>query len=130
MKSAKTVLLEIKNKGHARVQSTGSAFFTLKFHDSGSSRCRSFFLKDQTAETVVNSLAIYKLQSENITGRKMVYIQTDNAQEFLGSLWTNFCNENGIMVVPTAPYSSGSNGTAERSIGITTGSIHLDDLQQ
>lgn len=28
-------------------------------------------------------------------------------------------------MVPTAPYSSGSNGTAERSIGITTGSVRV-----
>ena len=28
-------------------------------------------------------------------------------------------------MVPTAPYSSGSNGTAERSIGITTGSVRI-----
>ena len=111
--------------GPARVQSTGGAFYALKFHDSGSSRRRSFFLKERTAETVVNSLAIYKLQSENITGRKMIYVRTDNAQEFLGILWTNFCNENGIIMVPTAPYSSGSNGTAERSIGITTGSVRI-----
>jgi Reverse transcriptase (RNA-dependent DNA polymerase)/gag-polypeptide of LTR copia-type/GAG-pre-integrase domain len=111
--------------GPARVQSTGGSYYALKFHDSGSSRRRSFFLKDRTAEAAVNSLTIYKSQSENITGEKMVYIRTDNAREFLGELWMNFCNKNGIIMVPTAPYSSGSNGTAERSIGITTGSVRI-----
>ena len=111
--------------GPARVKSTGGASYAMKFHDSGSSRRRSFFLKDRTADTVVNSLTLYKSQSESVTGRKMVYIRTDNAPEFSGSLWTTFCNENGIVMVPTAPYSSGSNGTTERSIGITTGSVRI-----
>jgi hypothetical protein len=47
--------------GPAHVQSAGGAFYAMKFHDSGSSHCRPFFLKDCTAETVVNSLKIYKL---------------------------------------------------------------------
>ena len=97
----------------------------MKFHDSGSSRRRSFFLEDRTAETVVKSMKLYKSQSENVTGKRMVYIRTDNAPEFIGTLWTTFCNENGIILVPTAPYSSGSNGTTERSIGITTGSVRI-----
>jgi hypothetical protein len=111
--------------GPARVQSAGGALYAMKFHDSGSSRRRSFFLKDRTANTVIDSLTLYKSQSESVTNRKMVYIRTDNAPEFSGSLWITFCNENGIIMVPTAPYSSGSNGTAERSIGITTGSVRI-----
>jgi hypothetical protein len=97
----------------------------MKFHDSGSSHRRLFFLKDRTAKTVVNSLKIYKSQSESVTNKKMVYIHTDNTPEFSGSLWITFCNENGIVMVPTAPYSSGSNGTTERSIGVTTGSVRI-----
>jgi hypothetical protein len=111
--------------GPARVQSTGGAFYAMKFHDSGSSHRRSFFLKDRTSNTVINSLNLYKSQSESVTGKKMIYIRTDNAPEFAGSPWITFCNENGIIMVPTAPYSSGSNGTTERSIGITTGSVRI-----
>jgi hypothetical protein len=111
--------------GPARVRSAGGAYYAMKFHDSGSSRRRSFFLEDRTAETVVKSMKLYKSQSENVTGKRMVYIRTDNAPEFIGTLWTTFCNENGIILVPTAPYSSGSNGTTERSIGITTGSVRI-----
>jgi hypothetical protein len=111
--------------GPARVQSTGGALYAMKFHDSGSSHRRSFFLKNRTADTVLDSLSLYKSQSESITSKRMVYIRTDNAPEFTGSLWTDFCKINGIIMVPTAPYSSGSNGTAERSIGITTGSVRI-----
>jgi len=60
--------------GPARVQSTGGALYTMKFHDSGSSRHCSFFLKNWTADTVVNLLSLYKSQSESITNKKMVYI--------------------------------------------------------
>jgi hypothetical protein len=55
----------------------------------------------------------------------MVYIHMDNAPEFSGSLWITFCNENGIVMVPTAPYSSGSNGTTEQSIGVTTELVRI-----
>jgi hypothetical protein len=35
----------------------------------------------------------------------------------------NFFKENGIIHTPTAPYSLASNGTAERSIGISTSAV-------
>lgn len=118
-------LTNINIWGPAQVQSTGGAFYAMKFHDSGSSHHRSFFLKECTADTIIQLLMLYKSQSESITGKKMVYICTNNTPEFSGSLWIAFCNENGIVLVPTAPYSSGSNGMTKQSIGITTGSVQI-----
>ena len=61
----------------------------------------------------------------------MVFICTDNTPEFKGSLWAAFFAENGLIMVPTTPYSSGSNGTTKQLIGILTGSvcIMLNDAQ-
>jgi hypothetical protein len=109
--------------GPSHVPSEGGVLYAMKFHDSGTSHRRSFFLKDRTVETMLNALKIYKLESEKVTGMKMVYVQTDNAPEFKGSIWATFLNDNGIIHIPTAPYSSASNGTAEHSIGISMAAV-------
>ena len=48
---------------------------------------------------MLNTLKTYKLQLEKVTGKVMVYVQTDNAPEFKGSLWTGYFTENGLMIV-------------------------------
>jgi hypothetical protein len=111
--------------GPARVPSTGNAIYAMKFHDSGSSHRQSFFLKDRLATTTLYALTAYKNASEKITGKVMVHIRTDNAPEFKSKLWEDYMHENGLIFVPTAPYSSSSNGTSERSIGITTASVRI-----
>jgi hypothetical protein len=95
----------------------------MKFHDSGTSHRRTFFLKDRQAVTTLECLKTYKLESETVTREKMMYVRTDNAPEFKGNIWATFFNENGLIHIPTAPYSSSSNGTAERSIGISTAAV-------
>ena len=109
--------------GPSRVASIGGALYAMKFHDSGTSHRRTFFLSNRLATTTLNSLESYKLESEKVTGQKMVYVRTDNAPEFKGTVWTTFFNKNGLIHIPTAPYSSASNGTAERSIGISTATV-------
>ncbi|GLB45342.1 hypothetical protein LshimejAT787_2200050 [Lyophyllum shimeji] len=111
--------------GPARVKSAGGALYAMKFHDNGSSHRRTFFLPNRLAETTLDALRTYKLESEKITGKVMVHIRTDNAPEFKSQLWTEFFREHGLIFVPTAPYSSASNGTVERSIGVTTGAVRV-----
>lgn len=108
--------------GSARVASTRKAIYTMKFHDSGSSHRQSFFLKDRLTATTLYAFTIYKNVSEKITG-KVIHIRTNNAPEFKSQLWEDYMHVNGLIFVPTAPYSSCSNGTSERSIGIMTASV-------
>jgi hypothetical protein len=58
--------------------------YAMKFHNSGTFHQCLFFLKDRLAETTLEVLKTYKLESENITGKKMVYIHMDNASEIFG----------------------------------------------
>jgi len=109
--------------GPSHILSEGGALYAMKFHDSGTSHQCTYFLKDRLANTTLEALKTYKLESERITGKKMVYICTDNAPEFKSGTWANFFNENGIIHIPTAPYSSASNGTAEHLIGISTSTV-------
>jgi hypothetical protein len=111
--------------GPARVPSVGNAVYSMKFHDSGTSHRKTFFLKDRLATTTLYTLISYKNVAEKVTGKKMIHIRTDNAPEFKSKLWEDFMHEHGLIFVPTAPYSSGSNGTVERSIGITTAAVRI-----
>jgi len=103
--------------------SVRGALYAMKFHDSGTSHQCTFFLGDRHADTTVSALKTYKLESEKVTGEKMVFVCTDNAPEFKGVVWATFFNENGLIHIPTAPYSPASNGTAECSIGISTAAV-------
>ena len=69
----------------------------MKFHDSGTSHRHTFFLKNRLAETTLIALETHKLQSEKVTGNKVVYVCTDNAPEFKSDVWATFLNENGII---------------------------------
>jgi hypothetical protein len=109
--------------GPSHVASKGGALYAMKFHDSGTSYRRTFFLKDRLANTMLDAIKTYKLESEKITGKTMIYVCTDNAPKFKGTIWVNFFKENGIIHTSTAPYSSASNGTAEHSIGISTSAV-------
>ena len=48
----------------------------MKFHDSGTSHHRTFFLVNRLAETTLNALKTYKLKAEKVTGKEMVYVHT------------------------------------------------------
>jgi hypothetical protein len=109
--------------GPSRIASEGGALYAMKFHDSGTSHQHTFFLKDQLVNTILDAIKMYKLESEKITGKTMIYVCMDNTPEFKGTIWANFFKENGIIHTPTAPYSSASNGMAEHSIGISMSTV-------
>jgi hypothetical protein len=109
--------------GPSHVVSKGGALYAMKFHDSGTSHQHTFFLTDRLVNTMLDTIKTYKLESEKITGKTMIYVCMDNAPEFKGTIWANFFKENGIIHTPTAPYSLASNGMAEHSIGISTSTV-------
>lgn len=111
--------------GPSRVTSAGGSKYAMKFHDSATSHRQTYFLANRLAETTLSALKSYKLQSERITGKTMVYIRSDNAPEFKSKLWSQWFKELGLIFDPTPTYSSASNGTAERSIGVTTGAVRV-----
>jgi hypothetical protein len=68
-------------------------------------------------------LKTYKLESENITGQKMIYVHTNNVPEFKEIIWVTFLNDNSIIHIPTAPYPSTSYGTAKHLIEISIAAV-------
>ncbi|KAL2531862.1 Uncharacterized protein Adt_05213 [Abeliophyllum distichum] len=51
---------------------------------------------------------------ENITGKKIKFLRTDNGLEFGNSEFDKMCVENGITGHKTVPYTPQQNGVAER----------------
>ncbi len=76
--------------GPARVASAGGALYAMKFHDSGSSRRKSFFLDNRLAETTLHAFITYRTKAEKITGKLMIYVRADNAPEFTSKLWADY----------------------------------------
>jgi hypothetical protein len=75
----------------------------MKFHNSRTSHCRTFFLPNRLAEMTLNTLTTYKLKAKKVIEKEMVYVYTDNAPEFKSKLWETFFNENDIIHIPTLP---------------------------
>jgi len=84
-----------------------------------------YFLTNCQDETTLTALKTYRGEAEKVTEMLMVFIRVDNTPEFKSNLWANYFRETGLIMLPTAPYSSLSNGMAERSIGVTTGAVQI-----
>ena len=65
--------------------------------------------KSDAVQQVINYLTCLKTQ-----GRKPMAIQIDRGKEFINEKLERWCNENGIVIRLTAPYSPSQNGVAER----------------
>jgi hypothetical protein len=76
--------------GPARVPLIGNAVYSMKFHDSGTSHRKTFFLKDRLATTTLYALISYKNVAEKVTGKQMIHIRTDDKGR-IGS-YTKLCD--------------------------------------
>jgi len=56
----------------------------------------------------LRALQIWEVETENSCGYKLLILQTDNAGEFIGKLWTKVCQNEGIIHYTTAPYRPSS----------------------
>jgi transposase InsO family protein len=57
---------------------------------------------------------------ENGTGRTIRTVMFDNAREFVAGRMKEFCDQRGIRIISSTPYSPPSNGIAERLVGVAT----------
>ena len=66
---------------------------------------------------------IFKAAAENEFQRKMREIMTDNARELCMGEMREICEESGIKLNTSVPYSPESNGVAGRTIGVLTSAV-------
>ncbi|KAL0270911.1 UNVERIFIED_CONTAM: hypothetical protein PYX00_008181 [Menopon gallinae] len=99
--------------GPMKVRSLGGAKYFVTFIDDCSRYTEVYMLKNKSE--VLEKFKIFKARAENITGRKIKYIRTDNAREYLSKEFNNLLERNGISRQLSAEYTPQQNGIAERT---------------
>jgi hypothetical protein len=108
-------LLEIVHSdvcGPMKTTSLGGARYFLTFTDDKSRHTTVYFLK--TKDEVLEKFKAYQALSENITGKKIKILRSDNGGEYMSGNFTKYCSNKGILQQTTAPYTPEQNGVAER----------------
>lgn len=111
----KSELLELIHTdicGPMRVDSYGGAKYFITFIDDHSRWCEIHMLKRKSE--AFEAFKKFKNSVENVTSRKIKYLQSDNATEFLSQEFENYLQEHGIQRRLSAPYTPQQNGVAER----------------
>jgi len=98
--------------GPMRTESKSGAKYFATFIDDYSRWCDVFFLSKKSE--ILNVFKRFKAQAENLTGRKIKHLQTDNGAEYLTSEFNEFLKTNGIKRRLTIPHTPEQNGVSER----------------
>jgi transposase InsO family protein len=98
--------------GPMSVASVKGASYYVTFIDDFSRKTWIYFMK--TKDEVFSHFRAFKAQVENMTGRKIKVLRTDNGGEFTSTEFIDFCKEAGIKREKTMAYNPQQNGVAER----------------
>jgi transposase InsO family protein len=86
----------------------------------------------KTKDGVLAIFQEFKAKVENLTGRKIKVLRSNNGGEFTSKDFNNFCIESRIKREYTVPYKPQQNGVAERKnrtiIEVTKAMIHDHSL--
>ena len=63
---------------------------------------------------VFEQLKIWKALVENQSGKKIKFLMTDNGKEYVNKNLQQLCEECGIQIQHSTPYTPQQNGVAER----------------
>ena len=108
-------LLEIVHTdicGPMRTKSIGGAQYFAVFIDDLSRWCEVHFLAKKS--DVFGAFKKYASHAENITGKKIKFLQSDNGTEYLTNEFEEYLNLHGIQRRLTVPHTPEQNGVAER----------------
>ena len=90
---------------------SGAEYF-LTFIDDHSRKIWIYFLK--TKDEVFCQFKEFKALVENLTGKKIKFLRSNNGGEYVDKDFTDFCANEGIRREWTTPYNLEQNGVAER----------------
>lgn len=110
-----TELLEIVHSdvcGPMNHQSYGGKKYFVTFIDDKSRWCEIFFIASKS--DVLSVFKTYKAYAENLTGKKIKNLQSDNGREYVNNEFDDYLKKAGIRRRLTAPYTPQQNGIAER----------------
>lgn len=86
-------------------------------------------LASKSSEGVIEAFDTFRTSVENMTGKRIRFVRSDNGGEFTSKIFETYCKTNGIIHERTAPYTPGNNGQVERLNGsiMTTVKAMLHD---
>jgi hypothetical protein len=112
------------------VASLNGYLYYVLFIDDHSRKTWIYFLKNK--DGVLANFQEFKAQVENLTGRRIKVLRSDNGGEYTSKDFNNFCIEAGIKREFTVPYNPQQNGVTERKnktiIEATKAMIHDHSL--
>jgi transposase InsO family protein len=94
------------------VLTKGGKRYFMTFIDDCTRFCYVYLLK--TKDEALNYFKAYKAEAENQLERKIKRLRSDRGGEYFSNAFDEFCVEHMIVHERTPPYSSQSNGIAER----------------
>lgn len=100
--------------GPMSVSSIGGCKYYIIFVDDFSRKTWIYFLKYKESEEVLSKFKDFKSITENLSGKKIKILRTDNGKEYTSEIFKQFCKEAGIKREYTVPYNPQQNGVAER----------------
>ena len=73
------------------------------FIDDHSRKTWIYVLKTEESEEVLNKFKEFKAQVENLSGRRIKILRSDNGGEYTSTEFNDFCKEEGIKKELTVP---------------------------
>ena len=98
--------------GPARVTSINGSRYYISFTDDCKRRCTVLFMKNKSEAP--DKIKEYTTYTERKFDVKLKTLRVDNGGEFINKEVKKWCQEKGIELQTTAPYSPSQNGIAER----------------
>ena len=89
----------------------GNSRYVLIFIDDFSRYCWVYFLKKKYE--VIEIFKVFKDLVENLSGNKIKVLRNYNAKEYVYKDLQHLCDENGIQMQHSLPYTSQQNGVTE-----------------
>jgi transposase InsO family protein len=84
------------------------------FIDDYSRKTWIYFLNSKESKEVLDKFQEFKAQIENLTGKKIKILRSDNGGEYTSKCFSDFCIEEGIKREYIVRYNPQKNGVAER----------------
>ena len=98
--------------GKVNAKSFGGAEYFLTFTDVKTRYTWVYLLK--TKDEVFKRFKEWKVMAENIVGRKLKVLRSDNGGEYIGKQFQEFLKSEGVHHELTVPKNHQQNGVAER----------------
>jgi hypothetical protein len=98
--------------GPMTIASLSGYLYYVIFIEDHSQKTWIYFLK--TKDGVLARFQVYRAQVENLTGKKIKVLRSDNGGEYISQDFSDFCIEAGIKREYILPYNPQQNGVTER----------------